>query len=72
MINPVLHICICCCVKAFQFHIGMINPLKIGGFNMAEIAFQFHIGMINPPPTVFASPVILTFQFHIGMINPRN
>ena len=50
----------------------MINPLKIGGFNMAEIAFQFHIGMINPPPTVFASPVILTFQFHIGMINPRN
>jgi len=35
-------------VAPFQFHIGMINPLKNEFFNYEKNQFQFHIGMINP------------------------
>ena len=38
-------VCIC---SVFQFHIGMINPMKIEVKSNKNILFQFHIGMINP------------------------
>jgi len=32
----------------FQFHIGMINPIKLENLESKSTSFQFHIGMINP------------------------
>ena len=35
-------------IYAFQFHIGMINPLEEFINDYGYTIFQFHIGMINP------------------------